>query len=161
MRFQFFSSRKSWASHKKWSPLFWMKHFSVTNVFRVTDSRILIFSSRLKMMNDYSSYIYTINQNPPSEACCRWLWWPSYNPNKLVLHYTNTNIIPNGIHGEKIRLEIFSVVFEFVCGEIKVRIRNLTLDNEFFITAWCSTCLLPQGLSIRIKWKLLYILKEW
>lgn len=25
---------------------------------------------------------------------------------KLVLHYTNTNIIPNGIHGEKIRLEI-------------------------------------------------------
>ena len=46
---------------------------------------------------------------------------------KLVLHYTNANIIPNGIHGEKIRLEIFSVVFEFVCGEIKVRIRNLTL----------------------------------
>ena len=37
--------------------------------------------------------------------------------------------------GKKIRLEIFSVVFEFVCGEIKVRIRNLTLDNEFFITA--------------------------
>ena len=35
---------------------------------------------------------------------------------KLVLPYTNANIIPNGIHGEKIRLEIFSVVFEFVCG---------------------------------------------
>ena len=46
---------------------------------------------------------------------------------KLVLPYTDTNIIPNGIHGEKIRLEIFSVVFEFVCGEIKVGIRNLTL----------------------------------
>ena len=54
---------------------------------------------------------------------------------KLVLPYTDTNIIPNGIHGEKIILEIFSVAFEFVCGEIKVRIRNLTLDNEFFITA--------------------------
>jgi len=25
---------------------------------------------------------------------------------KLVLHYTSTNIIPNCIHGEKIRLEI-------------------------------------------------------
>ena len=42
--FSFFSPRKSWASHKKWSPLFWMKHFSVTNVFRVTNSRILVFS---------------------------------------------------------------------------------------------------------------------
>ena len=41
--------------------------------------------------------------------------------------------------------------FEFVCGEIKVGIRNLTLDTEFFITARCSTGLLPQGLSIRIK----------
>ena len=60
----------------------------------------------------------------------------------------------------KIRLEIFSVVFEFVCGEIKVGIRNLTLDTEFFITARCSMGLLPQGLSIRIKWKLLYILKD-
>ena len=70
---------------------------------------------------------------------------------KLVLHYTNTNIIPNGIHGEKIRLEIFSVVFEFVCGEIKLDIRNLTLDTELFITAGCFTGLLPQGLSIRIK----------
>ena len=77
--FSFFSPRKSWASHKKWSPLFWMKHFSVTNVFRVTDSRILLFSSHLKMMADYSSYIYTVNQNPPSEAYWRWLWWPSYN----------------------------------------------------------------------------------
>ena len=70
---------------------------------------------------------------------------------KLVLHYTNTNIIPNGIHGEKIRLEIFSVVFEFVCGEIKLEIRNLTLDTELFITAGCFTGLLPQGVSIRIK----------
>ena len=70
---------------------------------------------------------------------------------KLVLPYTNTNIIPNSIHGEKIRLEIFSVVFEFVCGEIKAGIRNLTLDTEFFITAQCSTGLLLQGLSIRIK----------
>ena len=70
---------------------------------------------------------------------------------KLVSPYTNTNIIPNGIHGEKIRLEIFSVEFEFVCGEIKVGIRNLTLDTEFFITARCSMGLLPQGLSIRIK----------
>ena len=70
---------------------------------------------------------------------------------KLVLHYTNANIIPNGIHGEKIRLEIFNVVFEFVCGEIKLDIRNLTLDTELFITAGCFTGLLPQGLSIRIK----------
>ena len=121
----------------------------------------LYFPSHLKMMADYSSYIYAINQNPPSEAYWRWLWWPSYNQNKLVLPYTNSNSIPNGIHGEKIRLEIFSVVFEFVCGEIKVGIRNLTLDTEFFITARCSTGLLLQGLSIRIKWKLLYILKEW
>ena len=48
---------------------------------------------------------------------------------KLVLPYTNTNIIPNGIHEEKIRLETFSVVFEFVCGEIKVGIRNLILNS--------------------------------
>ena len=80
---------------------------------------------------------------------------------KLVLPYTDTDIIPNGIREEKIRLEIFSVVFEFVYGEIKVGIRNLTPDTEFFITAGCSTGLLPQGLGIRIKWKLLYILKEW
>ena len=70
---------------------------------------------------------------------------------KLVLPYTDTNIIPNGIHGEKIILEIFSVAFEFVCGEIKVGIRKLTLGTEFFITAGCSTGHLPQGLNIRIK----------
>ena len=35
---------------------------------------------------------------------------------KLVLPYTNANIIHNGIHVEKIRLEIFSVVFELICG---------------------------------------------
>ena len=70
-----------------------MNHFSLTNVFRVTDSIILVFFSHLKMMADYSSYIYAINQNPPSEAYWRWLWWHSYNQNKLVLHYTNTNII--------------------------------------------------------------------
>ena len=38
-----------------------------------------------------------------------------------------------------------------VCGEIKVGFRNLTPDSEFFITAGCSTGLLPQGLGIRIK----------
>ena len=46
-----------------------------------------------------------------------------------------------------------------VCGEIKVGFRNLTPDSEFFITAGCSTGLLPQGLGIRIKWKLLYIFR--
>ena len=43
------------------------------------------------------------------------------------------------------------MVFEFVCGEIKLEIRNLTLDTELFITAGCFTGLLPQGVSIRIK----------
>ena len=39
-----FFTQKILGFSKKWSPLFWMKHFSVTNVFRVTDSRILVFS---------------------------------------------------------------------------------------------------------------------
>lgn len=38
-----------------------------------------------------------------------------------------------------------------VCGEIEVGFKNLTPDSEFFITARCSTGLLPQGLGIRIK----------
>ena len=38
-----------------------------------------------------------------------------------------------------------------VCGEIEVGFKNLTPDSEFFITAGCSTGLLPQGLGIRIK----------
>ena len=38
-----------------------------------------------------------------------------------------------------------------VCGEIEVGFKNLTPNSEFFITAGCSTGLLPQGLGIRIK----------
>lgn len=72
------------------------------------------------MMADYSSYIYVISQNQVKciEGDCDGL---HTTRKKLVLPYTDSNIIPNSMRKNKTRDIQCGVQ---VCGEIKVGFRN-------------------------------------